>query len=202
MKKVFMLLCLVLVVLSFGCKDSDLEKKKAFEDDYKYYMDEAVVDALGWDWFDKASYNKVFDEHVFVKSTFEEVKSAMEGKERVVIYFGYNPKLYQCPYCATALPIANEAALENGVSKILYLDIFQIRKDETDEYKWLRSFIQEQIPDFGEKILVPDFYVIENGKILSHHIATFKDEEGKYIKDLTDIQKEELKNVYNEMFKE
>lgn len=205
MKKYFILFIIALVSVFAGCQGKN-DKKLAFEYEYKHYANPEVVEALKWEWFDSERYNSVFEEHVFEKSTFEEIKEKMEGKGKTYIYFGYNPKLYQCPYCAIILPIANEAALRNGVDKILYLDIYQMRKDNTEEYKWLKEFITNQIPDFGEKILVPDYYVIEDGQILSHHIATlpYEKEDGStgYLKDLTPEQIKEIENIFDEMFKE
>lgn len=205
MKKIFVSLFIALIFIFAGCQGEN-KKKLAFEEEYKHYSNQAVVDALKWEWFDSERYNSVFENHVFEKNTFEEVKAAMEGEGKTYIYFGYNPKLYQCPYCAIVLPIANEAAIKNGVDKILYLDIYQMRKDNTEEYQWLKQFIKDQIPDFGEKILVPDYYVIEDGKILSHHIATlpYEKEDGStgYLKDLTPEQINEIENIFDEMFKE
>lgn len=206
MKKILILIILMFLVILPGCKENVDEGKNDFYNDYSHYL-KVVPD--GWDWFDLAAYTNMLDHSVFTKRNFSEIKNALEGNEKVVIYFGYNPKLYECPYCAIALPILNEAALESDVEEILYLDIYQIRKDyengleneNSESYKWLLDFITSQIPDFGEKILVPDIFVIENGKILSHHTATFMGEDGKYIKDLSVEEKQNLKEIYLDMLK-
>lgn len=206
MKKILILMLFLFLVVLPGCKENIDEGKNDFYNDYSHYLKVVPDD---WKWFDLATYTNMLDHNIFTKRSFLEIKNALEGKEKVVIYFGYNPNLYECPYCAIALPILNEAALESDVKEILYLDIFQMRKDyensldneKSKNYKWLLDFVTSQISDFGEKILVPDIFVIEGGKILSHHTATFIGEDGKYIKDLTIEQKLDLKEIYLNMLK-
>ena len=147
----------------------------------------------------------MLEKNVFVKKDFDTIKKALTSDKRVYIYFGYNPYKYQCPFCAAALPTANEAAQSNKVEEILYLDIFDMRKNNTDEYLWLLDFIQKQVSDFGEKLLVPDIFVVENGKILGHHRATIEitkeDGQTEYLKGMTIEQKEQLKKIYIDLFK-
>ncbi len=202
MKKIIAITLVMIFILLVGCNNKKDPQEEFFED-YSYYTKERT-EAIGWDWFDIEEFNKMLEDHVFYKSSFNEVKKEMEGKERVVIYFGYKPELYQCPYCAAALPILNEAAKECNVQKILYLDIFEIRKNDTAEYKWLKEFIVKQIPDFGDVIKVPDIFVIENGKIIDHHLATlsYTNEDGTtgFLKGMTEEEKEQLKQIYVKMF--
>ena len=50
-----------------------------------------------------------------------------------------------------------------------------------------------------KEIIVPDVYVVKDGEILGHHIATIKDDEGRFIYDLNDEQKEEVKAIYRDL---
>lgn len=204
MKKILILIMSLFLIVLSGCKENVDEGKSEFYNDYSYYLKVVPKD---WEWFDLNIFTNMLENNVFVKKSFQEIKEAMEGEKRVIIYLGAKPDLLQCPYCAISLPILNEAALEKNVKEILYLDILQMRKDyeknldneNSKNYKWLLDFITNQVADFGERIAVPDIYVIEDGKILSHHIATFLGEDGKYIEDLTKEQKEELKKIYLDM---
>lgn len=204
MKKILILIMSLFLIALSGCKENVDEGKSEFYNDYSHYLKVVPKD---WEWFDLDAYSNMLENNVFVKKSFQEIKEAMEGEKRVIIYLGLKPDSWPCPYCAISLPILNEAALEKNVKEILYLDIFQMRKDyennldneNSKNYKWLLDFITNQVADFGERIAAPDIYVIEDGKILSHYIATFLGEDGKYITDLTKEQKEELKKIYLDM---
>lgn len=204
MKKILILMISLILMILPGCKEIVDEGKNEFYNDYSHYLKVVPDD---WYWFDLTTYTNMLDYNVFTKRSFQEIKEAIESEKKVVIYLGAKPEFLKCPYCAIALPILNEAALESDINEILYLDIYQIRKDyesnlnneNSVNYKWLLDFITNQISDFGERIAVPDIYVVEDGKILSHHTATFIGEDGKYIKDLTIEQKLDLKEIYLNM---
>lgn len=204
MKKILILMISLFLVIIPGCKENVDDGKSEFYNDYSYYL---KVVPENWEWFDLNIFTNMLENNVFVKRSFQEIKEVIESEGRVIIYLGAKPDSLPCPYCAISLPILNEAALEKNVKEILYLDIFQMRKDyennldneNSKSYKWLLDFITNQVADFGERISVPDIYVIEDGKILSHHIATFLGDDGKYIQDLTKEQKEELKKIYLDM---
>lgn len=205
MKKLFgIIITLVLLFSLSGCCKEN-EKNMAFTEEYKYYLDDTIIADKGWDWFDKTKYEEALNNHVFEKVDYEEIKQTMEGKDKTVIYFGFNPNFYQCPYCVVCLPIANEAAKISKIDKILYLDIYQMRTDNTEEYQWIYNFILGQHPEFGTRISVPTYIVVENGKVLSYHIATLKyiaeDGTSKFYKGMTEEQTTELKNIYIDMFK-
>ncbi len=178
--KVFLLIFISIFLIS--CKDNG---KRAFENDYQMFKGEEHV-------FRKVDYDTMYQE--FTKST-----------EHRVIVFAFDPDLYECPYCMLLLPIMNEVALEEGLKEILYFDVYEMRKDRTNEYVDLVEFITSQtdleIRNDLHEIVVPDIYLVKNGKIISHHIATFKDEEGRFIFNLTEAEKEEIKSIYRDMFK-
>ena len=69
MKKIFVSLFIALIFIFAGCQGEN-KKKLAFEEEYKHYSNQAVVDALKWEWFDSERYNSVFENHVFEKNTF------------------------------------------------------------------------------------------------------------------------------------
>jgi thiol-disulfide isomerase/thioredoxin len=175
MKKVFILLLFLLLLGGCG-------REKNFEDEYPAFADQ---------------------EHVYRLSTYDEVVSALTVAEGVnVVLFGFKT----CPYCQLTMPLINQAALATGIEAIYYLDIKDIRDQKTAEYLLLVGYLDSKVEDLdvrdGQKRLtVPDLYVIKDGEILSHRIATFKTETG-YLLDLTDQEKEDLLNIYKQMFSE
>lgn len=173
----------LVLLLSFFLTSCD-SGKRAFEDDYQMFKDK---------------------EHVYRKVDYKTIYNSFTKDEGYkVIVFAFDPDYYECPYCMMLLPIINEVAITSGVKEILYFDVYQMRKNRTEEYVRLVDYITNQVQldtrnDLYE-IVVPDLYVVKDGKILSHHIATFKDEEGKYILNLTNEQKDELQEIYKYMF--
>jgi thiol-disulfide isomerase/thioredoxin len=175
MKKVLLLL-LILLMLG-GCG-----QEKSFEEDYPMFADQ---------------------EHVYSYSTYDEVVSAFTVTEGVsVVLFGFKT----CPYCQLTMPIINQAALACGIEKIHYLDIKEMRDQETAEYLLLLGYLDSKVDDLDvrdgkKRLTVPDLYVIKDGEILSHRIATFKTASG-YLLDLTEQEKDDLFNIYKQMFNE
>lgn len=178
----------IFIILSFclflvGCSNG----KKAFEEDYQMFK----------------GIN-----HVYEKSNYDEVYNALTKKEGYqIILFAYDPNLAICPYCIKILPIINDLALEVGIKKILYLDIRTMRVERTLEYLALIEYISEQFSDLEMKndqieIIVPDLYIVKDGKILGHHIATLKNEEGKYILDLNEEELKDLTTIYYNLLKQ
>lgn len=140
--------------------------------------------------------------HVFIEASFNEVIDLLNNKTGVVIF-----SFSTCPYCQAVMPILNESAKQEDFTEVLYFDIYEIRKNKTDEYQQLIEIISKQVDDLAfeedqttPRITVPDVYFVKDGKIISHYIATFKDQDGKWIKDLTISQQNELKAIYREYF--
>lgn len=178
MKKIISLLLILVVVLT-GCSRKDPSKAKL----------------LG----EYASLEN--ENHVFREVSFDEAINFMENKTGAIIF-----SFPTCPYCQAVMPILNRVAQEAKVKEILYLDIYTMRKDNTLEYQELLALITSQVDDLSysdatesHRIVVPDVYFIKNGKILNHHIATIKDQEGKWIKELNDEQSNTLKEIYQAM---
>lgn len=179
--KLASLVFLLFISLLSGCSSG----KSEFEKDYPMFKD---ID------------------HVYVKSNYEEVYNTLTKEEGYhVIVFAYDPDLYVCPYCMEVLPILNEVAVDEKIEKILYLDIRTMRIERTEEYLNLLDYIDNQVDDLEMKsekleIVVPDVYVVKDGKILGHHIATLKDDEGKFKLNLSDEEIDELKTIYKNLF--
>jgi hypothetical protein len=145
-------------------------------------------------------------EHVFQKVDYKQIKEALSSTTGTyIILFAFDPDFYECPFCFTCMPIINEAALAESVDQILYLDIYGIRTNNSEEYQWIVNNLDSRVDDLmirdnQKRIVVPDLYVIKDGEILDHHIATFPNGEGGFMLDLTVDQKVQLKLIYQEMF--
>lgn len=184
MKKTTIILLLIFVSLLFvGCKDET--GKTNFENDYPFFQQK---------------------DHVFVKGEYDEVYHALTKDEGVnIILFAYNPHFAECPFCLESIPIINEVALGEKVKKIIYFDVYQMRKERTDEYLTLLNYLDNQVDDLLTKndqleIIVPDIYVVKAGQILGHHLATLPKDGGGFYLNLTEEQVGELKNIYRDLF--
>ena len=179
MKKVFLIILLFFLIV--GCSN----QKHSIEDDY------AVLKGI---------------HHVYEKVSYDEVVKALTSTEgSYVIFFAFDPKLYECPYCMAVITILNDAAIDMNVDKILYLDIYDMRMNYTSDYQLLVGYLDSKVGDLivreDKKVLVvPDVYVVKDGQIMGHHIATIKNDEGKYIRDLTPDETEQLKDIYRDLF--
>lgn len=196
MKKIIVVLLLCLSLFLLGCNEN--KQKEEFVKEYSYYYDSSNLKD-NWTWFNLDNYKASLNLKRIIKLDFKEVKEKIESDETFVIYYGFNPELYQCPYCVAALPIAIDAFNEIDCD-IYYLDIYAIRANNTEEYQYL---YQQLAADgtFGEKILAPTYVSYRDGEVYKYQIATFKNDQGRYIADLSTEQKEQLKQLYQDLLK-
>ena len=197
MRKILVLLLLCCCILLIGCGES--KKKEEFVSEYSYYYDEGNIKE-NWDWFTLDNYKNALELNRVIKIDFEELKEMIESNETFVIYYGFNPSLYTCPYCAECLPIAINAFDEVDLD-IYYLDIYAMRTNNTEEYQYIYQQLLESDSSFGEKILAPTYVSYRNGHPYKYQIATFRNEEGKFISGMNEEQQQNLKNLYQELIK-
>ena len=130
MKKLFLsLLVGILVVSLTGCGTNDTTKAsgKAFKEDYESVN--GKENASG-----KIHRTiSIPEDNVFVMSSASEVLKKINNKDSFYVFFG--SKL--CPWCRSTIEKANEVAIEKGVSKIYYVDIWDSEGNEIlrDKYK-------------------------------------------------------------------
>lgn len=123
-----------------------------------------------------------------------------------------------CPWCNRVIPILDEVAKEEG-KKVFYVNIYsQSFLSQSDEkkseviqslYSVLDPILdRETDEETGEEkpvMQVPEVVAVKDGKIMSHHLGIVdgftldQDHLNEY--QVTDSQKEELKNIYRDMFK-
>lgn len=200
------ILILIIPFIMISCtKDEDKgidieQRKQDFIEEYSYYGIEGNIPEKWADWFDYDYFKSQIDKKVFVTLTFDEVKAKIENKETFVIYYGFNPELYQCPNCAITIPHVVDVALELGID-VYYLDIRTMRVNDDDNYKYLLNELQTDIPDFIELIRASTYVNYKDGVATGYHEGSLKDEEGKNIlRVLTSEEIEQLKNIYRSYF--
>lgn len=188
-KKVLIIVDVALVLILLVCMifglilffRTDAEK---FKSEYEKYNDSSVKMEISKDNPIKyVEMNEVFD--------------ILENKTGV-IYFGFPG----CPWCRNMLPVLFEVARENNVDTIYYFNPKEIRTDTNNDYNKLKGILNEylEINDEGEKVLyVPDVYFVKDGKIMGHHLSTVESQKDPSI-ELTIEQRNELKDVFNELF--
>lgn len=127
-----------------------------------------------------------------------EVFDLFENKTGV-IYFGFPG----CPWCRNMLPVLFDSAKQNSVNTVYYFNPREIRGENNEDYNKLITILNEFLTENenGEKTLyVPDVYFVKDGKIVGNHLGTV-DSQTNPMESLTEEQKQELLNIYNDLFK-
>lgn len=107
---------------------------------------------------------KTTKDNVFTYRTINEINKILKT-DTGLIFLGF-PK---CPWCRGYVPIINEVAKKEGLEKIYYFNIYEDRKNNTEEYqemvKLLKGFLRYD-DEGNERIYAPSLIAIKNGKIL------------------------------------
>lgn len=168
---------------------------------YNHFKPTEVSDAIKF----QEDYPKVSKDNVFVYRSENEIIQILEHGTGV-IYLGFP----QCPWCQEYVTFVDEVAKETGLEKIYYLNIFDIRQNNTQSYQKLVALLDEYLSydDEGNKrIYVPTIISIKDGKITGFDDETSKDTKGyenpqEYWEneDLTSL-KNKLKNMFQSTIK-
>lgn len=174
---------------------------------------------------DGAKYNNIYiDKTNPIKYINSEEAADIIDNENAVIYVGAN----WCPWCRNAIPVLFEAAKDNKIDTIYYLNLddeksnFEIKNGKLEktnagskEYYKLLKKLDNELEEYiltdengkeyktGEKrIYMPFVFTVKNGKILDTHTGTvsLNDGQTKYDK-MTNGQHDELYKKYEEMLK-
>ena len=114
MKKILIgLLTIVLVISITGCKKEE-KGSIAFKKDYESINGK------------ENAYGKIHrtitlpEDNVFDETTSSEVLKKIKNKDTFYVYFGSR----LCPWCRSVIEKANEVAMDMGISKVYYVDIW------------------------------------------------------------------------------
>ena len=215
MKKMFIfLLSLVLLVSLTGCsKDSDaLKFKKEYEDLNNTENGNHEIRAV--------SIPK--DNPIIYKSA-NDIVEMIDNDETFVVYFGF-PK---CPWCRSMLEVMLKVAKDNKISKIYYVNVYDIRdtkeinedgevettKEGSKGYYKLLEKLDNLLDDYtltneneeevsaGEKrIYAPNVVAVVNGKPTKLTEGISEKQEDPYGK-LTDEMKDDMYEQLECVFK-
>lgn len=107
---------------------------------------------------------KTTKDNVFTYRTINEVNKILKT-DTGLIFLGF-PK---CPWCRGYVPIINEVAKKEGLEKIYYFNIYEDRKNNTEEYqemvKLLKRFLRND-DEGNERIYAPSLIAVKNGKVV------------------------------------
>ena len=192
-RKLFYLL--VSSTLLLGCKPTpesqNSNTKKIFNLEYVDQKDSDIKE-----------YSLLTDDNpAFKEITFESsIKFFTEGYSGI-LYYGK----VGCPWCERAVPILNAVAKDNNIS-VYYIDankgMGETKREREENYANLSKYISDsfQEDDNGKKgMFVPDVIAVKNGKMLAYHVSLVDDYDIHKNDQLSESQKQELYNIYQEM---
>ena len=138
-----------------------------------YYLNlNKVTDASKF----KEEYSNVSEDNVFVYRTDKEIIEILKHGTGIV-YLGFP----ECPWCQAYVSYLDEVAKETKIEKIYYLNILEIRKNNTKEYQEIVSLLDNYLSydEEGKKrIYVPAIVAVKEGKIIGFDDETSHDTKG------------------------
>lgn len=107
---------------------------------------------------------KTTKDNVFTYRTIEEINKILKNSTGLV-FLGFP----ECPWCRGYVPIINEVAKKEGLEKIYYFNIYEDRKNNTEEYqemvKLLKGFLRYD-DEGNERIYAPSLITVKDGKVV------------------------------------
>lgn len=189
-KKVFIIIIIILIILGIGCFCLYQNDSIRFKYSYEY------INMIEYSNGKKIKINIPYDNRIKYLDS-DEVLTYLKEKTGI-FYFGYN----SCPWCRNIVPVLIDTVKENNIDTIYYIDTHKLNLSYIKEE--LFNFLGEnlRLDDKGNKVLaVPDVYFIKDGNIVGHHLGTVDSYHNPYNK-MTTKQKEELKNIYQNLIEE
>ena len=121
-------------------------------------------------------YTNVSKDNSFVYKTDKEIIEILKHGTGVV-YLGFP----ECPWCQGYVGYIEEIAKKTNVSKVYYLNVLEIRKNNTKEYQEIVSILNDYL-DYDEegkkRVYVPLVIAVKDGKIIDCDSETSKDTKG------------------------
>ena len=213
MKKVFLVLALLLLVVSVtACKADKSSDAYQFKEEYESLNGEDNGNGK------TIRTISIPEDNPFVYKSSDDIVKMIENKETFVVYFGFA----KCPWCRSMIEQLIKSAKDNNIDTIYYVDVLEIRdtyqvneegeavktQDGTTGYNSLIELIGDVLSDYnltdadgnkvevGEKrIYAPNVVVVVNGKAEKMVEGISEKLEDPYSK-LTDEMKEESYNSF------
>lgn len=202
MKKVLSLLCLLLIV---GCGFNNYWE--VTDDSINFKNENEVlnnqISSNGTEYLKL----KLSKSNPIKYLTYDEVIEFLKN-ETGILYFG-RPG---CPYCRSTIDTMFEFASENKIKTIYYYNPETIRSENSLEYKKLLEILDEYLSvdlvtqkeedeNFDsnlKRLIVPNLFFVVNGEI----IGNYNESRSEYRNEITDEQKKDLKQKYNDIYKD
>ena len=151
---------LVFILLLIALCFSGCNKKEVITDSSKF----------------KSEYTSVSDNNIYVYKDIDEILKILDNGTGIV-YFGFP----ECPWCQAYVPMLDEVAKENGLDKIYYYNIYNDRKDNTENYKKIVEKLDEYLTydnEGNKRVYVPAVIGVLRGKIVGFDDETAYDTKG------------------------
>ena len=110
-------------------------------------------------------YTKVPMDNDFVYKSETEIIDILENGSGI-IYLGFP----ECPWCQSYVVYLNEVAKDNGIENIYYLNIKEMRANNTENYQKIVALIDSllSVDENGNKrIYVPQVVFVKKGEIIA-----------------------------------
>ena len=156
-----------------------------FVDDGVPNVDETTKDNYKF----SVEYTRVPMDNVFVYKTEEEIINFLETGTGIV-YLGFP----ECPWCQSYVVYLNEVAKDSGIEKIYYLNIKDIRTNNTENYQKIVSLLSDILPNDengNKKVYVPQVVFVKKGNVVAG------DNETSMISDGTPLEYWTSENIAN-----
>ena len=144
----------------------------------------------------KEEYSNISEDNVFVYRTDKEIIDILKHGTGIV-YLGFP----ECPWCQAYVSYLDEVAKETKIEKIYYLNILEIRKNNTKEYQEIVSLLDNYLSydEEGKKrIYVPAIVAVKEGEIIGFDDETSHDTKG-YETPEEYWEKEDLAGLKNKL---
>ena len=213
-KKVIIILIIIIISFTLGYLTIYIKNKNIISEGAKFKIEYESLNNVKDDKSNNEYLNINIDSNNDVKyASIDKILDILNGKnnETAIIYFGKS----DCPWCRNMIVTLLQVAKENDIKKIYYYNPEEIRKENTEQYQELVSFLKDYLrtdtttqketdqnfDSSKKRLYMPDVYFIKNGKIIGNHICTVDSQTNPKI-ELTDTQKQELKEIYNNFIKQ
>ena len=156
-----------------------------FVDDGVPNVDETTKDNYKF----SVEYTKVPMDNVFIYKTEEEIINFLETGTGIV-YLGFP----ECPWCQSYVVYLNEVAKDSGIEKIYYLNIKDMRSNNTPNYQKIVSLLSDILPNDengNKKVYVPQVVFVKKGNVVAG------DNETSMISDGTPLEYWTSENIAN-----
>ena len=141
--------------------------------------------------------------HIYEVINADKMMAIIENKETCIVVMGFKA----CPWCQALVPYVNEVAKQEGLKKIYYLDILDMRDNNESadhgKYLYFKEYFSTVLDKEKDRINAPTVLSIKDGELMGFHLDTVSSHlmEDNILPPLNSKQEEELKNILQNLIK-